>query len=129
MNRTALPTLEPPMTMPLKTIAVAIALAAAVSAITRPAAAASFSCMNFEDLNAAEQTICSNRRLGALDERLDSWYRRALVRAGYFDQTDWLRGEQRAWLQDRNACGSRSGCLVRAYRSRIRALENYVEHV
>ncbi|MCB1515588.1 MAG: DUF1311 domain-containing protein [Hyphomicrobiaceae bacterium] len=117
------------MTMPLRSITAAIVVAAAVSALTSPASAASFSCMGYEDLNDAEQTVCSNQRIGALDERLDSWYRRALVRAGYFEQTEWLRAEQREWLQDRNACGAHVGCLNRIYRTRIRALRNYVEHV
>lgn len=115
--------------MPVKSIAAAIALAAGISAAQQPAAAASFSCMAYEDLNAAERTICDSHRLGALDERLDSWYRRAKIRAGYFDQTAWLRDEQRAWLAGRNACGADVRCLMRAYHRRIRTLRNYVEHV
>lgn len=115
--------------MPMKSIAAAIAFAAATSAFQSPASAASFSCMNYEDMNAAERTICDNHRLGALDERLDSWYRRAKIRAGYFDQTEWLRAEQRAWLAGRDACGANIRCLKRAYYHRIRTLKNYVEHV
>lgn len=117
------------MTMPLKSFAAALALSATISVLSQPASAASFSCMNIEDMNAAEQTVCTDRRIGALDERLDSWYRRAKIRAGYFDQTEWLRTEQRQWLDERNACGADVRCLKRAYRSRIRELENYVEHV
>ena len=117
------------MTMPLKSITAAIALSAAISVLSSPASAASFSCMNSEDLNAAEQTVCSHHRLGALDERLDSWYRRALVRAGYFEQTREVRSAQRRWLRDRNSCGDHVWCLKRAYRSRIRELKRYVEHV
>jgi uncharacterized protein len=117
------------MTMPLKSIAAAIAVAAVSSPIQSPASATSFSCMNYENMNAAEQMICDNHRLGALDERLDSWYRRAKIRAGYFDQTKWLRDTQAAWLAERNACGFNVRCLKRAYRSRIRTLKDYVEHV
>lgn len=117
------------MVMPFKSITTAIVLAAAISGFQSPASAASFSCMEYDDMNSAERTICDNDRLGALDERLDSWYRRAQVRAGYFDQTEWLRSAQRAWLMERNACGSNVGCLKRAYRARIFTLKNYVEHV
>lgn len=117
------------MTLPFKSLAIAISLAAAISALSRPAASASFSCMAYEDLGRAEQTVCTHRRLGALDERLDSWYRRALIRAGYFDQTDNVKQQQRAWLRERNACGANPGCLHRVYRTRIDALRRYVEHV
>lgn len=107
--------------------------AAMVSATTfspiGPANAASFSCMEIERLNAAERRICRSYRLGALDERLDSWYRRALERASYFDQVGWLRDEQRAWLRRRNACGGNYWCLRRKYKNRIRSLKRYVEHV
>lgn len=117
------------MTLPLKPIIAAIAFAAALSALQGRASSASFSCMNFEDMNAAERTICSDRRIGALDERLDSWYRRALTRAGYFDQTRRVREAQRNWIAERDACGANVGCLKRAYRSRLFELKNYVEHV
>ncbi len=117
------------MSMPLKSIVAAIILAAATSAFQSPASAASFSCMNYDDMNAAERTICDDHRLGALDERLDSWYRRAKIRAGYFDQTEWLRATQRAWLASRNVCGANVRCLKHAYYQRIRDLKNYVEHV
>ncbi len=117
------------MTLPFKSFAIAISLAAAISALSRPAASASFSCMALEDLSRAEQAVCTHDRLGALDERLDSWYRRALVRAGYFDQTDTVTQQQRAWLGERDACGADVGCLRRLYRTRIEALRRYVEHV
>ncbi|MFN0217598.1 MAG: lysozyme inhibitor LprI family protein [Hyphomicrobium sp.] len=106
----------------------ALAFAAALP-LAGPANAASFSCMADYDLNAAERMICSSRGLAALDERLDSWYRRALIRAGYFDQTEDVRDAQRAWVASRNACGASYFCLRRAYRVRIRELANYVEHV
>jgi len=93
-----------------------------------PASAASFECVD-DSLNPAERRICETPALGALDERLDSWYLRALVRAGYFDQTEEVRSEQRAWLESRDACGTSRWCIRRHYRERIEALKNYVEHV
>lgn len=117
------------MTLPFKSLAIAMSLAAAVSALSRPAASAAFSCMAVEDMSRAEQTICDNERLGALDERLDSWYRRTLLRAGHFEQTDKVRTDQRTWLGQRNACGADLFCLKRAYQQRIETLKRYVEHV
>ena len=105
------------------------ALVIAGALYSAPAHAQSFSCMNAEAMGAAEQRICASRHLQALDERLDHWYRRALVRAGYFDQTDSVRGAQRAWIVSRNACGAGFWCLRRHYVTRINALKNYVEHV
>lgn len=107
----------------------AAATLASATLLAQPAAAASFSCDDLDNKNAAERRICTHPGLGALDERLDSWYRRALVRARYFDQTGEVRGKQRAWLASRNACGASVACLRRHYRTRIRELRNYVEHV
>lgn len=106
----------------------AAALATALS-FSPPASAASFSCMDDDNLNSTERRICETPALGALDERLDSWYRRALVRAGYFDQTGELKAEQKAWLASRDACGASRWCIRRHYRERIDTLKNYVEHV
>lgn len=113
----------------MKLLIGAIAAAAVLSIALTPARAQSFSCMELDGKAAAEIRICSKPELGALDERLDSWYRRALERAQYFDQTGQVRAEQRAWLVRRNACGAATGCLRRAYKARIETLRNYVEHV
>lgn len=115
--------------MPNAAKVAALAFATIALPFAAPANAASFSCMDGSYLNAAERLVCSSRQLGALDERLDSWYRRALIRARYFDQTRQVRGDQRAWIENRNACGARYFCIRRAYRERIRELANYVEHV
>jgi len=93
------------------------------------ASAASFSCMETDRLNASEQRVCKSRSLSALDERLDSWYHRAMKRASYFDFVKELRHEQRHWLRERNSCGGHYWCLRRAYKQRLRVLRNFVEHV
>ncbi len=118
----------------MKHIAVALVFASAafmsaVSFAPLTAQAASYSCMNSSELNAAERRVCYSYSLSALDERLDSWYRRALERARYFDDTLWVRADQRVWLRKRNACGAKYWCLRRVYKKRIRKLKNYVEHV
>lgn len=113
----------------MKILIGAIAAAAMFSATMTPAKAASFSCMELEGRPAAEVRVCNSRWLGALDERMDSWYRRALERARYFDQTATVRTEQREWIVERNACGNSFFCIRRAYLNRIRDLQDYVEHV
>ena len=113
----------------MKLLIGAIATAAVMSTSMAPAKAASYSCMELEGRPAAEVLVCQNRWLGNLDERMDSWYRRALERARYFDQTGQVRGDQRSWIAQRNACGSSFFCIRRAYINRIRVLKNYVEHV
>jgi uncharacterized protein len=110
-------------------LTLAITAAAASLATSAPASAASFSCMDAENMKPAEQRICASPWLGALDERLDSWYGRALQRAKYFDQTNEVRAKQRLWVQSRNACGWNTSCLRRHYLVRIQELKNYVEHV
>jgi uncharacterized protein len=85
--------------------------------------------MDAENMKPAEQRICAHPGLGALDERLDSWYARALKRASYFDQTEEVRSEQRLWVASRNACGWNTRCIRRLYLERIEELRNYVEHV
>jgi uncharacterized protein len=97
--------------------------------LAAPANAASFDCAELDHANAAERRICTSPWLGALDERLDSWYGRALERARYFGQTGEVRGKQRAWLASRNSCGASFWCLRSHYVSRIRELKSYVEHV
>lgn len=113
----------------MKLLIGAIAAAALMSVTMAPAKAASFSCMELEGRPAAEVRVCQSRWLGSLDERMDSWYRRALERARYFDQTGTVRSEQRDWIVARNACGTGFFCIRRAYLNRIRDLKNYVEHV
>ena len=113
----------------MKKILSTLILAATVAVVSSHARAASFDCTSYEDFNATEQRICDSPYLGALDERLDSWYTRALKRAGYFDQTEVVREAQRAWIDQRNACDASDRCIRRLYRSRIRELAQYVEHV
>jgi uncharacterized protein len=111
--------------------AFALALTAATASfvMAAPAGAQSFSCMDAENMKPAEQQVCAKAWLGALDERLDSWYARALKRASYFDQTDEVRAKQRLWVASRNACGWNTWCIRRHYLARIQELKNYVEHV
>jgi len=111
----------------MRLLLLALSAAAVGTLAFTQAQAASFSCDGAS--LPAERAVCGNRRLSALDERLAYWYGRAQVRARYFDQTEWLRNAQRAWLANRNACGMSAWCLRAKYHERIRRLKNYVEHV
>lgn len=104
-------------------------LVATAAALSIPATAASFSCSETDRLNFVERKICGSWVLGALDQRLDSWYQRALLRAEHFGQTEELKFDQRAWRQSRDTCGSSTFCIRRHYVQRIRALQSYLEHV
>ena len=87
----------------------------------------SFDC-SYAD-KASERAICNSWRLSRMDRRLAYWYRKAMQRASYFDYSDDLRAEQRAWLHSRNSCGYNRRCLRRAYRERIRYLRRQATHV
>ncbi len=113
----------------MKLLIATVAAAAMMSVAMSPAKAASFSCEELANKGAAEVRICNSQWLGNLDERMDSWYRRALERARYFDQTSTVKQAQRNWLSSRDSCGSSFWCIRRAYVIRIRELKNYVEHV
>jgi uncharacterized protein YecT (DUF1311 family) len=107
-----------------------IVLAAGVLAGGGPAEAASFPCA--KATGAVETTICSDARLSRLDEQLGRAYA-AAARAlgatpagrsgGPDDGTAApLRESQRAWLAERDRCGTAVPCLKRRYERRIAVL-------
>lgn len=72
-----------------------------------------------------ETTICRTPALAQLDARLDFVYRDALAGAPS-QHAEQIRRDQRAWLQERNACGRERelrACLERRYLARIGELE------
>ena len=80
-----------------------------------PAAAQSFSCRNAD--NRTEMAICDHRDLARLDERMEVAFGRAL-RRGFTTESEQGRWRRR----DRDACGSRPGCIRAAYIRRLREL-------
>lgn len=71
-----------------------------------------------------EHAICGSEELSWLDARLGEFHRD--VRAGLSDaEQRRLRGEQRQWLADRNACGDDAFCLRGTYDERLRTLAGY----
>jgi hypothetical protein len=71
-------------------------------------------------LNAAEATVCRDGELAALDIEMNEVYRHALARSGG-REAEGLRAGQRAFIDDRNSCGSDRRCIHDAYVSRLGA--------
>jgi uncharacterized protein YecT (DUF1311 family) len=73
--------------------------------------AASFNCEG--STNEIEQTICNNAELSTLDSILGDLWDDGATR------TDELVQAQRAWLAQRNSCGSNADCLKQSYLERL----------
>jgi uncharacterized protein len=66
----------------------------------------------------AEQVICANEDLGALDQKMAQLYFRiANDSTGRYYRR--LKLDQRLWLTERNGCGANVRCLRSTYRARI----------
>lgn len=89
--------------------AVADALAQLDSMMPRP-------WCNAERLNPTERSICADRDLSRLDAFLELVYGRTTARDDDNAQLAWLRSE-------RDACGTESVCIARAYSARIGELD------
>ena len=79
------------------------------------AQAASFDCTKARSL--VEQRICSDPRLGKLDETLAVNFR-SLMASNAIDWKKDLRAGQARWLASRNRCQT-TPCIAQAYRKRI----------
>ena len=90
--------------------AVDVALAQLDSMMPRP-------WCNAERLNPTERSICADRDLSRLDALLELVYGRTTARDDDAAQLAWLRSE-------RDACGTDSVCIARAYSARIDQLDS-----
>lgn len=79
----------------------------------------SFSCSG--RLSFTEQAICEDPTLSRLDRQLAQVYREARSLAASPEARRQLANEQRAWVQERDACANNTGyeCYVNTYESRI----------
>jgi uncharacterized protein YecT (DUF1311 family) len=95
---------------------VAAAVLAGASAVPAGAASPSFSCAG--RLAPAEAAVCSDDGLAALDRTLATAYTRMLdsFPAG---EKSTLRDVQKAWIAQRDACGTDKACIRAAYEARI----------
>lgn len=64
-----------------------------------------------------EALICGNAELGAYDRAL------AFAQARLRPSRSSRIMDQRAWLQQRDACGGQRSCVLQAYRDRVRELD------
>ncbi len=103
-----------------------VVLAAAASALTTPAAAIDFSCR--EASTAAERTICSDARLGRLDDQMATVYGRLWSVADHRSRMR-LRTAQHRFLGARDACGRDAGCIRGAYLDQIGVLDGKLTDV
>ncbi|CAO3426924.1 hypothetical protein [Azospirillum doebereinerae] len=99
----------------------------AVVLLTLPSAAgaASFPCAKAS--TPTETAICADSATSKLDERLSAAYRAALKRLSGASPEDSpagtaVKADQKAWIADRNACGSAVPCLRMAYERRLAVL-------
>ena len=90
------------------------------AAPTSPASAQSFNCRYARTPD--EVRVCNSLHLRGEDERLSEKYSRLRNEVGGAERRRLIR-EQRAWLNQRRACGSDHDCLARAYRMRADELD------
>jgi uncharacterized protein len=81
------------------------------------ARAAAFDCNKASTF--AEQAVCSDSRLTAMDDELGRLYKAALASS---PQKEALKTDQKAWLASRDRCKD-SDCIMKAYSDRIAALK------
>ena len=111
--------------MTVRTVFVAVALAAFVGLAAAPAGAQttpSFNCKKARTF--VEREICGNPSLAAKDKRMSRLYFEQLsyyVEYGDTLETNAFKAEQRSWLAQRDRCRT-TQCLHIAYDSRIRQL-------
>ena len=78
--------------------------------------------------NDAENTICANSKLMALDAELNFQFSMRVSNitseavGGTEADVATFRGEQRDWLRQRNACGADASCLTSKYNARLKDL-------
>ena len=78
--------------------------------------------------NDAENTVCANSKLMALDAELNFQFSMRVSNitseavGGTEADVATFRGEQRDWLRQRNACGADASCLTSKYNARLKDL-------
>jgi serine/threonine protein kinase len=85
-----------------------------------PAIRASFDCTT--PGNTAEQIVCSDGQLAALDVKMAQMYQQGLRSVS---DPNAFRGEQQVWLSQRDGCADKR-CLAASYDERIKELERWI---
>lgn len=109
-----------------------LTIAAACAAFTLaawPAQAADYAPLDCARAsNATEKTICGNYGLGQQEARMATLYQWATSFVPMGQRGD-IQDAQRAFLNERNACGTNVACLRRAYDGRINQLQAVMTRV
>jgi uncharacterized protein len=110
----------------LSVVVLASALTCVLTAAASPAAAQSFNCRRASE--PAERAICTNARLGGLDQRMSRLYAKLMARLDRDDQRDGLRDYQMRFLSSRDRCGSDVSCIKGAYLDQIDVLASRLRY-
>jgi uncharacterized protein YecT (DUF1311 family) len=81
---------------------------------------------------AAERTICADRALSRTDMQTSHLYDEVIHQAGQVSDAAavaLIRKTQRAFLNERNACGANHGCIEGEYRAIERQLRAYMHQL
>ena len=106
-----------------KTTACAI-LAVTLSLTASDAQAASFNCA-YAKLP-AEVAICNDEELGSLDVPMSRLYYSDIHKLPW-EQVTEVKAEQKAFIKERNACGSDDVCITDSYNARIERLNFWAD--
>jgi uncharacterized protein len=105
------------------------ALAAASLLAPGVAGAADYAPMNCAKAKSpAEKTVCGNYALGQSEARMATLYAVATSLVAMGQRGD-MQGAQRDFLQTRESCGDRVGCLSAAYAMRIKELDGIIAQI
>lgn len=111
------------------TTSVVLAALASHLWLAGPARAADYAPLNCaKAASASEKAICSNYGLGQDEARMATLYAltTSLVAMG---QRGNIQDDQRSFLKNRDACGSKIPCLRDAYGTRIRQLDAIMSRI
>jgi uncharacterized protein len=78
--------------------------------------------------SAAETTICRTYSLGQAEAHMATLYGIAMALVAMGQRGD-IGDAQRAWLQTREACGGKAGCLSNVYDARIEQLQKVIDDI
>ena len=78
--------------------------------------------------SSTEKTICGNYELGQFEARMATLYQWSTSFVGMGQRGD-MQDAQRAFIKQREACGTDIGCLRRVYEARIAQLQTVMERV
>ncbi len=106
-------------------VTLAVLATAAIVPAAPIAEAASFNCRLAGTVT--EHAICNNRQLSTLDEQAAGMYFQITGAWPPRKALEEVQAAQRAFIQQRDACGAAFDCIVDAYTAQIMYLRNQKE--